>query len=240
MSLDQIEFAKKNPIRYSYWEQMTDVSVLGAALYAHGIDPDAWYNLFDSVCMEDMPYESLPDSLDDTIEIICSAVRGGIIQTSPSDKSLFTNADTKILVKSFLEWFKISLFANGAPPAIAIPQSPSQRNSPSTSQAHQGEPDDVASDFDPLRVDGISKMFPLDVDASISAKKWAIKSKNATRNGLSKARVTIGSGQAQSTYLPDKVGEWLVAKGILDQAKVNRILKSNLPLRSRDNKELYE
>ena len=102
--------------------------------------------------------------------------------------------------------------------------------------------EDTTSDFDPLLLDVIAQMFPISKDAEDNASIWGSYAKNATRNGLDQARATIGKGKSQSTFHPEKVGEWLISKGKgnLDQAKLYRTLGANLPARSRDKADLYK
>ena len=106
MSLAPKDFATRHPIRHNYWEQMSDITVLGAALYTFGIDPDAWHQELDAVPYEDMPYNELPQSFDERIAVICSAVRAELIKKLPNPAHSYINEDTKIYIKSFFDWFK--------------------------------------------------------------------------------------------------------------------------------------
>lgn len=90
----------------------------------------------------------------------------------------------------------------------------------------------VISTHDPLPLDGIALMFKLKQVEADNSKHWRKYAKGAERNGLAVARVVIGKGTAQSKFDPVAVGEWLVSKGLIDQAKVDRFLMSNLPKRS--------
>ncbi len=244
MSLAPKDFATRHPIRHAYWAQMSDMTVLGATLYTFGIDPNAWYDELEAQVMEDMPYDELPKDFDERMEIICSAVRAELIKKLPNAPHPFVNADTKIYIKSFFEWLKSSAYANnlasitpttGTPPSAQAPVIATNTSAPQPTQ-----PSNTISDFDALVVDGIAKIFPLHADPEQNCSIWTKHAKNAVRNGLVDARVSIGKGQAQSTYQPEKVGDWLISKGKMDQAKVNRLLGANLPPRSRDNKHLYE
>jgi len=242
--LVQKDLATRFPIRHSYWEQMSDTTVIGAALYSLGIDPDAWDKMCDAADMEDLPYDELPNNIDERISIICSAVRAELIKKLPNANP-YVNADTKIYIKSFFEWLKSSAYANNLAsitPTTAIPpsaQAPVIATNTTTSP-QPTQPTNTISDFDALVVDGIAKIFPLHSDPEQNCSIWTKHAKNAVRNGLVDARVSVGKGQAQSTYQPEKVGDWLISKGKMDQAKVNRLLGANLPPRSRDNKHLYE
>ena len=242
MSLAPKDFATRHPIRHAYWAQMSDITVLGATLYTFGIDPNAWYDELEAQVMEDMPYNELPKDFDERMEIICSAVRAELIKRLPNASHPFVNDDTKIYIKSFFEWLKSSAYANNSAsitPTTALSQS-EQAPVIATTSSQPTQPTNTISDFDALVVDGIAKIFPLHSDPEQNRAIWKKNAKNANRNGLKGARVEVGSGQAQSKFQPEKVGDWLISKGKMDQAKVNRLLGANLPLRSRDNKHLYE
>ena len=91
---------------------------------------------------------------------------------------------------------------------------------------------------DPLPLSGIALIFKLEQVDIDNTELWRSFAKEAARNGLITARVVIGSGTAQSTFDPVAVGEWLVTKGKMDQAKVARFLNSNLPKRSAHLKDM--
>lgn len=240
MSSAQIDFATRHPIRHSYWNQMSDTTVLGAALYTFGIDPNAWYDELDALPIEDMPYDGLPQDFDERIEIICSAVRAELIKKIPNSSHPYVNKDTKIYFKSFLDWFEASPYVNKqTQPQSLSNLTPVAKPITNIITTQPKQTSNILSDFDPLVLDVIAKMFQQDSDSAANNVIWKKNAKNAKRNGLDQARITIGKGTAQSTYDPEKVGEWLISKGKLDQAKLYRILGSNLPARSRDKIDLY-
>ena len=243
MSLAPRDFATRHPIRHAYWEQMSDTTVLGAALYSFGIDPNAWYDELDSFSMEDMPYDELPPKFDERIDIICSAVRADIIKKLPNAMHNFVNQDTKIYLKSFFEWFKASPYAGKSIQTQASPTTPTTSTTPKPTivklDSQPKQSTNALSDFDSLKLDVIAQIFPLSTDPEENTSIWGNFAKNATRNGLDKARADKGKGKAQSTFYPEQVGEWLISKGRLDQAKLYRILARNLPPRSRDKLDYY-
>lgn len=92
---------------------------------------------------------------------------------------------------------------------------------------------------DPLPLNGIALIFKIVHDVGKNNDEWKLLAKAAVRNGLISARVKAGRGTAQSIFDPVAVGEWLVKSGKIDQAKVERILNSNLPSRSAHLRNLY-
>lgn len=91
-------------------------------------------------------------------------------------------------------------------------------------------PDDNAALFDPLSRAGIMKLF----EQILTEAKWKESFNRASRNGLSKAK------QARNKYNPLDVGKWLVAKGHMTESHVRGKLRNNLPLRSQDERYLFE
>lgn len=87
--------------------------------------------------------------------------------------------------------------------------------------------DDLASLFDPVRIEVLEKMFP--------SGRWASWAERASRNGLIYAR--IGRG----VYNPHKAAMWFITKGVdgWDIARCNRVLGNNLPTRSLGNGNLF-
>lgn len=92
------------------------------------------------------------------------------------------------------------------------------------------------STHDAKKLDAIALMFPINPN---NLMEWRVLAKNADRNGLHAARTAVGKGKAQSMFDPVLVGQWLVSKGKMDQARVDRILMSNLPPRNAHLKDLY-
>lgn len=88
------------------------------------------------------------------------------------------------------------------------------------------------STHDALPLDGIARMFTLDQGETDNIKLWRIFAKNAKKNGFEVAKTAGGKGSAQSQFDPVAVGEWLVSKGKMNQARVDRILNINLPKRN--------
>jgi hypothetical protein len=99
---------------------------------------------------------------------------------------------------------------------------------------------ELSSAFDPLPLSGIAKMFPIDkTDEQHSLDKWRVYAESASRNGLGKARVSVGRGKAKSTFDPWQVAEWLVEKGHYARDKADRKLANNLPPRSVHLKDIF-
>jgi len=96
-----------------------------------------------------------------------------------------------------------------------------------TTVRDDGHDDELASLFDPVRVEQLEAMFP-------DGGKWANYAGRAHRNGLKAARV--GPGQfnpylAACWWLTQGPGGW-------DLARCLRKLANNLPARSKDSKPL--
>ncbi|MBA1447079.1 MAG: hypothetical protein M3H12_17655 [Chromatiales bacterium] len=94
------------------------------------------------------------------------------------------------------------------------------------------------SAFDPLPLSGIARMFPLDRDEQNNLDIWKTRADKASRNGLIKARISTGTGNAESTFDPWEVSEWLIEKGHYTRDKTERKLANNLPTRSAHLKDL--
>ncbi|MDD5276444.1 MAG: hypothetical protein PHR16_10235 [Methylovulum sp.] len=84
----------------------------------------------------------------------------------------------------------------------------------------------LAALFDPVPVETLAQMFPVDKHASLD--QWQKWSGRASRNGLNAARVE------RAKFNPYKAGMWLVDKGAKgwDVAHIYRVLGKNLPPRS--------
>jgi len=92
------------------------------------------------------------------------------------------------------------------------------------------DPDEtLAALFDPVPVEALAQMFPADKQDSIGI--WRNWAERASRNGLKESR------QGRAKFNPYKAGKWLVLKGNRDWdiARLNRVLKRNLPARSLDD-----
>jgi hypothetical protein len=92
--------------------------------------------------------------------------------------------------------------------------------------------------FDPIPLSGIASMFQLNKDLAKNTKRWSDYARKAAEEGMEdfkSARVETGSGTKESTFNPLLVGRWLptIKKGLTNE-KVNRILRNNLPERSRE------
>ncbi len=231
MALPPKNFIARYPIKHAFWEQMSDTTIYGAALYTFGIDPSACDQALDEICAEDMSCDDLPQDLGERIAIIRSAVRAGLIKKLPNPASPDVNVYTEIYFKSFLEWFEASSYAK------KLNQT---QGSPTPEPTPETEPANAISDFDPLVLDGIAKMFPQVTDSSENDLIWKDYAKNAKRNDLKQTRTSVGKGKGQSTFCPEKVGEWLINKGKLDRAKLKRILRANLPDRSLEKLDWYD
>jgi hypothetical protein len=90
----------------------------------------------------------------------------------------------------------------------------------------------LAALFEPMPVEALAKMFPTDI--LYSAKQWKIWTERAGRNGLKEAR------QGRAMFNPYKAGKWFVHNGAegWDDARLNKVLAKNLPVRSRDKEYL--
>ena len=87
--------------------------------------------------------------------------------------------------------------------------------------------------WDPIPLSGIAQMYRLENDPAINNDRWRLLADQASRNGLSLARIRVGGGKAESTFHPWEVANWLANRGILPREKVDRILLNNLPTRSK-------
>lgn len=101
----QGDFAHRYPIRKDLFDRMSDLSIEGAALWMHGIDPRAIRHELAGAGREHALIE-LPDKFSDTLGIIKSAVRAGHITQAPFPSITVNeiNDDTQILKNSFLAW----------------------------------------------------------------------------------------------------------------------------------------
>lgn len=101
----QGNFAHRYPIKKDLFYRMSDLSIEGAALWMHGIDPRAIGDELDGAGHEQASIE-LPDTFSDTLDIIRSAVRAGSITRAPFPSITVNeiNDDTRILKDSFLAW----------------------------------------------------------------------------------------------------------------------------------------
>jgi hypothetical protein len=90
----------------------------------------------------------------------------------------------------------------------------------------------LASLFDPVTIEVLSKMFP--ADKTGTSRKWKSWQNNATENGFKVA--SVGRG----LFNPYKAGIWFLTRKIegWDLARINRALVLNLPARSQDQKHL--
>jgi len=93
--------------------------------------------------------------------------------------------------------------------------------------------------FNPLPTSGIAEIFELNKKSEINLDIWRKLARDATDNGLAGARVAKGKGRAKSLFDPMKVGDWLVQKGKISQAEVNKSLADNLPDRSKDLRHYF-
>ncbi len=93
--------------------------------------------------------------------------------------------------------------------------------------------------FDPIPLSGISQIFSLDKDVQQNQVIWKSLAEKASRNNLLEARISKGSGKAQSTFDPWLVAEWLINKGHISRDKALRKLANNLPPRSAHLKDLF-
>jgi hypothetical protein len=93
----------------------------------------------------------------------------------------------------------------------------------------------TADAFDPLPISGIASLFstgtPYDSD------HWKKLASRAKRNGLGIARTETNKGSGESTFNPVLVANWLISKGQAKSEHLRRILRKNLPERSRDQME---
>lgn len=222
-------FAQHNPIDKEFWSKMSDISILGATLYTLGIDPDALsvhQHHYGEPASTD---EELPDGFLARLNIIKSAVRVGSIQrVGVSDNKPSEIADaTRIVKDSFLDWCSDQEYT-----CEATETEPED----STGAKQQNEKDE--STHDPLPLDGIALMFKVEIDDAKNILCWRKFAKNAERNKLATARTKKNKGKAQSIFDPVKVGDWLVAKGKIDQSRVNIILANNYPPRSAHLKDI--
>ncbi len=158
---------------------------------------------------------------------------------APSEESAFDNAQLMELIESRRSPMMSALQASPRfePELVAISgHDPNESGPPSVVGT---EPGPSQSLFDALPLNGIAAMFLLDQDGEKNRETWTAYAHNAKRNGLDSARTSSGHGRRQSSFDPSLVGDWLVAKGRIDRARANRILKANLPSRSAHLKDLF-
>lgn len=91
---------------------------------------------------------------------------------------------------------------------------------------------------DPLPLDGIALIFIINTIKDDNIKEWRVLAKDARRNGLVVARIAMSTGSEQSKFDPVAVGDWLVNKGKIDRARVDRVLQNNYPPRNAGLKEI--
>lgn len=100
---------------------------------------------------------------------------------------------------------------------------------------------EVIAAFDPLPIEGISKLFSLNNVADHNLKTWKKLQNKASENGLKEARVITGGGRRGSTFNPVLVAEWLIKKGKITKQQATRKLRNNIPEHSKDlTEELFE
>jgi hypothetical protein len=90
--------------------------------------------------------------------------------------------------------------------------------------------------FDALPLSGIAGLFSTN-SVTDSLGKWKKLASKASSNGLIHAREAITGGKAESTFNPVRVANWLISKHGSSPEQLERKLKSNLPDRSKDQKE---
>jgi len=91
--------------------------------------------------------------------------------------------------------------------------------------------------FNSLPVSSIAGIFRLSSDETKNLKQWKSYSSKASENGLINYRDFKGIGSKESEYNPVKIANWLIEKGHLPPERTSRILKKNIPDRSRDKLE---
>ena len=233
-------YSFRHPINHAHWDMMSHINILGAALYTFGVDPDA--------ILEDLehsgdwpPLEELEPYLGERLRIIASAVISGKIKTiaePPTSEIQLTNL-LLISLASFKEWYKESNLSSEL--TLAAPEFPEDQPNhirPVRNKS-KNKSNTLTSDFDPLFLSAISRIFILDRDTLINKTRWKAFAKDANRNGLVEARIVKGKGKRESTFDPIKIGDWLVTKAYKTMAEVNKSLASNLPNRSAHKKEYY-
>jgi hypothetical protein len=107
----------------------------------------------------------------------------------------------------------------------------------------------LADLFEPRPLPGVASAFdlfggrekPLKQRTEFAnLKQWTEFANRAKRNGLKAARIDEGRGRRKSTYNLYLVGEWLIKEGKADQARINRILKNNLPFESKGEAHRFD
>ena len=122
--------AHQHPIRTDLWDKMEDLSIAGAVLYSFGIDPDT-IRLELECGHENNSLDDLPKDFQERLRIIKSAVRAGSITRTPnSTNSNDCDEQTRILMSSFLGWYKN--IKGTWPQAEAVPAHPQYQAEGST------------------------------------------------------------------------------------------------------------
>jgi hypothetical protein len=91
--------------------------------------------------------------------------------------------------------------------------------------ASEGE---VSKALPPLYTTGIAKIFPIKVNEEDNISAWKKLAREASRNGLIKARKEKSSGKAESKFDRMVVADWLVDNGYMNRDQANRRIKANL------------
>jgi hypothetical protein len=100
------EFAKQNPIKYRFWAEVDDLSLLQAALLTFGIEPfsldDCWEHTGERVTVDD-----LPDGFLLRIEALRSSIRARTLKTLALNYDTHSRIDedhTRIKTDDFVAW----------------------------------------------------------------------------------------------------------------------------------------
>lgn len=99
------DFTQRHPFDNKFWDKMSDLTIVQAALYTLGIEPAAIQADFNTY-EEPVSTDELPHGFLDRITIIKSAVRADVIErvdTSSNNHSEVVD-ETRIAKDSFLKW----------------------------------------------------------------------------------------------------------------------------------------
>jgi hypothetical protein len=117
------EFAKQYPIKYRFWAEVDDLSLLQAALLTFGIEPfsldDCWEHTCERVTLDDLPSDFLL-----RIEALRSSIRANTLKANALNYDEHMRIDeneTRIKTDDFVAWCNAKRLPHNIP-GRATPQ----------------------------------------------------------------------------------------------------------------------
>lgn len=245
---------------FDYWRLCDELSLVQAALLIVGCDPSTEQGYAENWQLHERPkgYEAAKAAISTALRK--GAIKGTVIPLYEHDMNgnicgaiddSIDIGESRVEVASLRAWlagrghrtgFFFPAATGRAWQAVADPSGkhlkkadtvPSETDVAAESESDAGAADQSESPWDATPLSGIALMFDLENgDKDKNQARWRSYSKDAARNQLKSARIAAGKGTGASTFDPSKVGDWLVSKGYMERARVDRILKANLPSRS--------